>query len=1098
MIASLIAVLAKHGLVTQVGDRGVTGWRLNAGSLALFPGEGQKGAPDPVRRSFEAEEAPRVVPFFRDLYREDAATLRGLHAQEHTAQVPRPGPGGPGDRRSVTGTLPLLFCSPTMELGVDISSLNAVAMRNVPPTPANYAQRSGRAGRSGQQAIVVTYCSSGNAHDTYYFNRSNLMVAGQVQPPRLDLANADLVRSHVHAVWLAEVLAGTQNGLGRSLSEVLDLTSAGMPVRSDLADLMADPDAARRATTTADRLLDGLASDLAGASWWSPQWSAQVMADAPASFDTACLRWRELYQLAADEKDAAHALNSDTTASPKQREEARRRYQEASRRVELLLNESDAAGQSDFYTYRYLASEGFLPGYSFPRLPLSAFIPGSRGKDSAWLQRARFLAISEFGPGALIYHEGSTYQVSRIALPRRSEGATPGQVIRSEARVCEGCGYHHPRQTGLDICENCSASLTGSWKDMLQLQQVITRPRQRISADEEERNRVGFELRTTYRFTGEHAQSRADAAVLGDDDHAILEVTYGDAAEVRVANLGRRGRANKDVHGFNLDLIKGSWLPDAPRAGEEPDDDFEANQADVQVKARVTPYVEDRRNIAVLRWVDPVDDTTTVTAQYALERGIEMTFQLEDSELASERLPDNGNRGRVLLIEAAEGGAGVLRRLATEPDALPRAALEALRICHVDPDTGAEDSDACVRGCYRCLLTYGNQSDHEKIDRRTIIAALTALAAGTTHPEQPAPAPILNPKPPTTQATTGTGAPASTGSSPRSRIDELTTLLTERHLPGPSRLDAEIDGIHLDMVFDDRRAAIVFAHPGHPPADTLSLVMAGWNIIEVPDGADLADVVDANPSVFTQALAMSVLTTAEFQIGSLVRARGREWVVLPESTPGLLVLQPLGGGVDDIAGVLPDIEHVTPASFPPPTADDLGDDRSARLLRDALRIGFRSSGGPFRCLAGIAVVPPALPARATAARPSPGHRAAPDRRRRRHRQDDRGRADRRRAPGHRERRPIGGAVPAVARRAVARRTGHQVRARGRTRPARHDHPPGAQPRVRPIGVRGPPGHDRVHRLHQGRAPTQRLPARSPRPGHHRRGPHRGLRRLRTR
>ena len=102
---------------------------------------------------------------------------------------------------------------------------------------------------------------------------------------------------------------------------------------------------------------------------------------------------------------------------------------------------------------------------------------------------------------------------------------------------------------------------------------------------------------------------------------------------------------------------------------------------------------------------------------------------------------------------------------------------------------------------------------------------------------------------------------------------------------------------------------------------------------------------------------MTVTTTAAFQVGSLVRARGREWVVLPESTPDLLVLQPLGGGVDDIAGVLPDIERVTPASFPPPTPDDLGDDRSARLLRDALRIGFRSSGGPFRCLAGIAVVP---------------------------------------------------------------------------------------------------------------------------------------------
>lgn len=94
-----------------------------------------------------------------------------------------------------------------------------------------------------------------------------------------------------------------------------------------------------------------------------------------------------------------------------------------------------------------------------------------------------------------------------------------------------------------------------------------------------------------------------------------------------------------------------------------------------------------------------------------------------------------------------------------------------------------------------------------------------------------------------------------------------------------------------------------------------------------------------------------------FAIGSLVKARGRDWIVLPDSDSELLVLRPLGGGDDDIAGVLPGLEPVEPATFAPPTATDLGNDRSARLLRDALRIGFRSSGGPFRSLAGISVTP---------------------------------------------------------------------------------------------------------------------------------------------
>ncbi len=94
-----------------------------------------------------------------------------------------------------------------------------------------------------------------------------------------------------------------------------------------------------------------------------------------------------------------------------------------------------------------------------------------------------------------------------------------------------------------------------------------------------------------------------------------------------------------------------------------------------------------------------------------------------------------------------------------------------------------------------------------------------------------------------------------------------------------------------------------------------------------------------------------------FQAGSLVAARGREWVVLPESTDDFLVLRPLGGTEDDVAAVLPAVERVTPASFPPPSPDDLGDQTSAGLLRSALQIGFRSTTGPFRSLAGLAVEP---------------------------------------------------------------------------------------------------------------------------------------------
>jgi superfamily II DNA or RNA helicase len=85
-----------------------------------------------------------------------------------------------------------------------------------------------------------------------------------------------------------------------------------------------------------------------------------------------------------------------------------------------------------------------------------------------------------------------------------------------------------------------------------------------------------------------------------------------------------------------------------------------------------------------------------------------------------------------------------------------------------------------------------------------------------------------------------------------------------------------------------------------------------------------------------------------FTVGSLVRARGREWVVLPESSDEMTVLRPLGGGDLEVTGILSALEQITPAQFEYPVPAQVGDYRSSRMLRDALRLGFRASAGPFR------------------------------------------------------------------------------------------------------------------------------------------------------
>ena len=739
----LLERLERVGTLSQVAtDRnGVSGYRLKAAAIRWRAGSGERGAPDPLRRQFDRSVAPRVNPFFRDLYARVGRALAGLHAREHTAQVP-PAEREAREEAFREGRLPLLYCSPTMELGVDIASLNAVGLRNVPPTPANYAQRSGRAGRSGQPALVVTYCASGNAHDSYWFARSDEMVSGIVAPPRLDLTNEELVRSHVHAIWLSE----TGQSMKARLTDLVDMAgeTPTLDLLPEVARALDDGDARRRAVERAQAVLGELRRtwQTSGdrAAWWYDGWVADTVNRAPVNLDRALDRWRDLYLTTLAEYVEQGRLAVHHDAPRRAREIAANREREARDRLKLLRNEDAEIGQTDFYSYRYLASEGFLPGYSFPRLPLAAYIPGGRAgrnnREGDYLQRSRFLAIREFGPGALIYHEGARYEVTRIQLPRSA--ALDGGLETEDARRCEACGYHHPVAVGIDTCEGCGSRLGIKTYGLLRLQTVHTRRRERISSDEEERRRSGFEIEISYRFAahGERA-GRTDATATAEG-RPVAELSYGDAATVRLANVGRRRRADSNDRGFWLDIIEGRWLSDSKAADTPVDaEDLEA-MSDVPTRRKVIPYVEDRRNILIARLAGRVDDTTATSVRYALERGIEACYQLEDAELDANELPDRDSQGRMILTEAAEGGAGVLRRLVEEPGALAQVARTALALCHFDPDTGADlgaapgAGERCERGCYQCLLSYRNQLDHPRIDRHAALETLTLLSRSTS------------------------------------------------------------------------------------------------------------------------------------------------------------------------------------------------------------------------------------------------------------------------------------------------------------------------------------------------------------------------------
>ncbi|MDR0959640.1 MAG: DEAD/DEAH box helicase [Propionibacteriaceae bacterium] len=870
IIRSLMAVLAEGGIVAHEKYGTTDGYTLKLDQIRIVEGSGDHGASDPIRSTRAAERGPRVNPYFKEIYQLPSKDLAFIVAQEHTAQV-RAEDRESREAKFRKGELPLLYCSPTMELGVDISSLNAVAMRNVPPTPANYAQRSGRAGRSGSPALVVTYCASGNAHDSYYFKHRDQMVAGQVKAPQIDLTNEDLLRSHIHAIWLA--FSGAR--LGQSMTDVLitppsdrgsDPAAHPYPIKPEIRECFSRSDVADRAKEAAHLIISPFSDELSETSWWNPTWTDEVINDALENFDHACDRWRMLDRTSLTEMTLAFEQLSDLSADKRQRENAKRRMDDAAHERALLKNDSgSASNSSDFYPYRYFASEGFLPGYSFPRLPLAAFIPGRTRSDNAWIQRPRFLALNEFGPNAFIYHEGARYQVTRVNLPRGG-GDVSGManLTLREARVCENCGYHHDREIGADLCENCGVPLNGVTRNLLPLQMVRTRRRDRIGANEEERQRAGFDIHTTYRFARRGDTTPQPIPFVDADDRIVATVQYGDAAEIRRVNLGLKRRTpgeSKDAtDGFWLDTVEGQWLSNKKAADLELVSEEGAPFAeDVTRKARVIPYVEDHRNIAVVQWGEELDTTKEVTLMYAIERGVETFFQLEDAEVTSELLPDQEKKGRFMLVESAEGGAGALRRLTKkdlstgEPDALAQVAREALSIIHVDPDTGEDTEDACGRGCYHCLLTYGNQLSHASIDRRVAIPYLLRLASARVIPVSEDPSHRrTSPPDQGSESADAMGESHLIPTGVRPTVETALHYILSHDLAWPSSITDEVEGTPVDLVYQPGQSgpsAVVFIDEEHRP-DTSALAFGGWNVVQVEPDDSFERVVRANPSVF--------------------------------------------------------------------------------------------------------------------------------------------------------------------------------------------------------------------------------------------------------